>query len=67
LAQEVAESKKEFNKKYGWLKLARDVGEYTHTSLFQLLKEPAIYTLHIATMMIEESEINQYQSNIKDS
>jgi len=66
LAQEVNESKKEFNKKYGWVKLTKDVSDYTNTSLFILFKNPAIEVLTIAQMMIEESEMNQVQSNLTE-
>lgn len=65
MAQEVNEQKKEYNKKYGWVKLTKDVGDYTNTSMFLLLKNPAIEILAIAQMMIEEAEINQIQSNNK--
>ena len=63
LAEIIAESKAEFNKKYGWVKLAKDVATYTNTSFFEILKSPCCSIFSIATMMLEESELNQIQSN----
>jgi len=65
LAQEVAEVKKDFNKRYGWVKLTKDVADYTNTSFFDLMTKSVIDVLVIAQMMIEESEINQLQTNNK--
>lgn len=65
LAEEIAEQKKQFNNQFGWIKMSKDVADYCNCSLFQVLKELAVFVLTIAQMMIAESELNQIQSNTK--
>lgn len=65
LGEEIAEQKRSFNNQFGWVKMCKDVADYTNSSLFQVLKELAVFVLTIAQMMIAESELNQIQSNVK--
>lgn len=67
LAEEIAEQKRSFNNQFGWVKMCKDVSDYCNCSLFQVFDRLAVEVLSIAHMMIQESEINQIQSNTKQS
>jgi len=67
LAQEIDEQKTYFNQQFGYHKMVKDVSDYTKTPFFELMNRAVIEVLFIVQMMLEEAEINQFQSNIKDS
>ncbi|WP_185216310.1 hypothetical protein [Sphingobacterium mizutaii] len=67
MAQELNEQKKYFNQQYGYHKMVKDVSQYTMTPFFVLMDKSAIEVLFIVQMMLEESELNQFQSNRREN
>lgn len=65
MAQEVNEIKKEFNKIHGWKLLVKNVSDYINTPFFDLMQMSCMEIFSVASMMIDESEMNSIQSNNK--
>ncbi|MEJ5092790.1 hypothetical protein GEO21_22360 [Sphingobacterium faecium] len=65
MAQESDEIKKEFNRVHGWKLLVKNVSDYTNTPFFQLMEMSCMEIFSVASMMIDESEMNVLQSNNK--